>query len=167
MRRVAIIGAGISGLFIANLFKRNPNYKITIYEKTTTTTGSSNGESTSSGGEKGTTFNKKITDVTDDFYPEKQRKKETKERIFNVLAKARRCRLKRISGETGGVYCWSLQDGKNVTLNSNTQIKLNKEIKLPTSLFKSSVTRNLRIFHLSKNTEKKENTGKREKTSKS
>ena len=33
MRRVAIIGAGISGLFIANLFKRNPNYKITIYEK--------------------------------------------------------------------------------------------------------------------------------------
>tara|TARA_B100000989_G_scaffold197031_1_gene148814 strand:+ start:135 stop:1277 length:1143 start_codon:yes stop_codon:yes gene_type:complete len=33
MIRVAIIGAGISGLFIANLFKRNPNYKITIFEK--------------------------------------------------------------------------------------------------------------------------------------
>ena len=33
MRRVAIIGAGISGLFIANLFKRNPNYNITVYEK--------------------------------------------------------------------------------------------------------------------------------------
>ena len=33
MERVAIIGAGISGLFIANLFKRNPNYKITIFEK--------------------------------------------------------------------------------------------------------------------------------------
>ena len=33
MKKVAIIGAGISGLFIANLFKRNPNYKITIYEK--------------------------------------------------------------------------------------------------------------------------------------
>ena len=33
MKRVAIIGAGISGLFIANLFKRNPNYQITIYEK--------------------------------------------------------------------------------------------------------------------------------------
>ena len=33
MNRVAIIGAGISGLFIANLFKRNPNYQITIYEK--------------------------------------------------------------------------------------------------------------------------------------
>ena len=33
MKRVAIIGAGISGLFIANLFKRNPNYKITIFEK--------------------------------------------------------------------------------------------------------------------------------------
>ena len=33
MKRVAIIGAGISGLFIANLFKRNPNYKTTIFEK--------------------------------------------------------------------------------------------------------------------------------------
>ena len=33
MKRIAIIGAGISGLFIANLFKRNPNYKITIFEK--------------------------------------------------------------------------------------------------------------------------------------
>ena len=33
MKRVAIIGAGISGLFIANLFKRNPDYQITIYEK--------------------------------------------------------------------------------------------------------------------------------------
>ena len=33
MKRIAIIGAGISGLFIANLFKRNPKYKITIFEK--------------------------------------------------------------------------------------------------------------------------------------
>ena len=33
MKKVAIIGAGISGLFIANLFKRNPNYQIIIYEK--------------------------------------------------------------------------------------------------------------------------------------
>ena len=33
MKNVAIIGAGISGLFIANLFKRNSNYNITIYEK--------------------------------------------------------------------------------------------------------------------------------------
>ena len=36
MKKVAIIGAGISGLFIANLFKKNPNYQITIYEKNTT-----------------------------------------------------------------------------------------------------------------------------------
>ncbi len=35
MKRIAIIGAGISGLFIANLFGRNPNYQITIYEKKT------------------------------------------------------------------------------------------------------------------------------------
>ena len=35
MKKVAIIGAGISGLFIANLFKRSPNYQITIYEKNT------------------------------------------------------------------------------------------------------------------------------------
>ena len=35
MKKVAIIGAGISGLFIANLFKKNPNYQITIYEKST------------------------------------------------------------------------------------------------------------------------------------
>ncbi len=37
MKRVAIIGAGISGLYIANLFKRNPNYQITIFEKDTLT----------------------------------------------------------------------------------------------------------------------------------
>jgi salicylate hydroxylase len=33
MKKVAIIGAGISGLFIANLFKKSLNYHITIYEK--------------------------------------------------------------------------------------------------------------------------------------
>jgi len=33
MKKIAIIGAGISGLFIANLFKENPNYHLTIYEK--------------------------------------------------------------------------------------------------------------------------------------
>ena len=33
MKKVAIIGAGISGLFIANLFKKNSNYQITVFEK--------------------------------------------------------------------------------------------------------------------------------------
>ena len=33
MKKVAIIGAGISGLFIANLFKKNLNYEIIVYEK--------------------------------------------------------------------------------------------------------------------------------------
>ncbi len=33
MKKVAIIGAGISGLFIANLFKKNPNFQFTIFEK--------------------------------------------------------------------------------------------------------------------------------------
>ena len=33
MKKVVIIGAGISGLFIANLFKRNLNYQITVFEK--------------------------------------------------------------------------------------------------------------------------------------
>ena len=33
MKRVVVIGAGISGLFIANLFKKSSNYQITIYEK--------------------------------------------------------------------------------------------------------------------------------------
>ena len=33
MKSVAIIGAGISGLYLANLFKNNKNYKVTIYEK--------------------------------------------------------------------------------------------------------------------------------------
>ena len=33
MKKIAIIGAGISGLFIANLFKENSDYQITIYEK--------------------------------------------------------------------------------------------------------------------------------------
>ena len=38
MKKIAIIGAGISGLLIANLFKKNPNYQITIYEKNTSAT---------------------------------------------------------------------------------------------------------------------------------
>tara|TARA_B100001057_G_scaffold203597_1_gene204327 strand:+ start:1576 stop:2715 length:1140 start_codon:yes stop_codon:yes gene_type:complete len=33
MKKVAIIGAGISGLFIANLFKKNSNFQIIIFEK--------------------------------------------------------------------------------------------------------------------------------------
>ena len=33
MKKIAIIGAGISGLFVANMFKENPDYLITIYEK--------------------------------------------------------------------------------------------------------------------------------------
>ena len=33
MKSVAIIGAGISGLYLANLFKGNKDYKVTIYEK--------------------------------------------------------------------------------------------------------------------------------------
>ena len=35
MKKIAIIGAGISGLFIANLFKGNKDYQVTIYEKKT------------------------------------------------------------------------------------------------------------------------------------
>ena len=37
MKRVAIIGAGISGLFIANLFRKNSNYQITVFEKKSST----------------------------------------------------------------------------------------------------------------------------------
>ena len=33
MKSVAIIGAGISGLYLANLLKGNKDYKVTIYEK--------------------------------------------------------------------------------------------------------------------------------------
>jgi len=33
MKKIAIIGAGISGLFFANLFKNNPDFQVTIYEK--------------------------------------------------------------------------------------------------------------------------------------
>ena len=33
MKSIAIIGAGISGLYLANLFKDNEDYKVTIYEK--------------------------------------------------------------------------------------------------------------------------------------
>ena len=36
-QNVVILGAGISGLFVANLFKKNPNYQITIYEKNSST----------------------------------------------------------------------------------------------------------------------------------
>ena len=35
MKKIAIIGAGISGLFIANLLKENQDYQVTIYEKNT------------------------------------------------------------------------------------------------------------------------------------
>ena len=33
MKKIAIIGAGISGLFIANLFKKNSDYQVVVYEK--------------------------------------------------------------------------------------------------------------------------------------
>ena len=33
MKKVAVIGAGISGLFIANLFRRNEKYQVTIFER--------------------------------------------------------------------------------------------------------------------------------------
>ena len=33
MKKVAILGAGISGLFVANLFKENLDYQVVIYEK--------------------------------------------------------------------------------------------------------------------------------------
>jgi len=33
MKKVAIIGGGISGLYIASLLKQNPNYEIIVYEK--------------------------------------------------------------------------------------------------------------------------------------
>jgi salicylate hydroxylase len=33
MKKIAIIGGGISGLYIANLLRKNPSYEITIYEK--------------------------------------------------------------------------------------------------------------------------------------
>jgi len=33
MKKIVIIGAGISGLFVANLFKDNSDYQVTIYEK--------------------------------------------------------------------------------------------------------------------------------------
>jgi salicylate hydroxylase len=36
MKKIAIIGAGISGLFFANLFKENSDYQVTIYEKNST-----------------------------------------------------------------------------------------------------------------------------------
>ena len=33
MKKIGIIGAGISGLFIANLFKKNPKYQVSIFDK--------------------------------------------------------------------------------------------------------------------------------------
>ena len=33
MKKIAIIGAGISGLYIANLFKDHKDYQVKIYEK--------------------------------------------------------------------------------------------------------------------------------------
>ena len=33
MKKIAIIGAGISGLFFANLLRQSKDYDITIYEK--------------------------------------------------------------------------------------------------------------------------------------
>jgi len=35
MKKIAIIGAGISGLFIANTYTENQDYQVTIYEKNT------------------------------------------------------------------------------------------------------------------------------------
>ena len=33
MKKVAIIGGGISGLYMANLFRQNPNYEVIVFEK--------------------------------------------------------------------------------------------------------------------------------------
>jgi len=33
MKKIAIIGAGISGLCIGNFLRQNPGYEITVYEK--------------------------------------------------------------------------------------------------------------------------------------
>jgi len=33
MKKIAIIGGGISGLYIANLLRQNLSYEITVYEK--------------------------------------------------------------------------------------------------------------------------------------
>ncbi len=33
MKKIAVIGGGISGLYIANLFRQNPDYEITIFER--------------------------------------------------------------------------------------------------------------------------------------
>ena len=33
MKKIAIIGGGISGLYIANLLRQNPKYEIIVYEK--------------------------------------------------------------------------------------------------------------------------------------
>ena len=33
MKKIAIIGAGISGLYLLNLFKDNKDYQVTIFEK--------------------------------------------------------------------------------------------------------------------------------------
>ena len=33
MKKVIIVGAGISGLFFANLLRQNSEYEVTIYEK--------------------------------------------------------------------------------------------------------------------------------------
>ena len=33
MKKVAVIGAGISGLFITNLFKKNEKYQVTLFER--------------------------------------------------------------------------------------------------------------------------------------
>ena len=41
MKNIAIIGAGISGLYIANLLSQNSNYQVTIYEKDSIGSGSS------------------------------------------------------------------------------------------------------------------------------
>ena len=33
MKKIAVIGAGISGLYFANLLQKNPYYNFTIFEK--------------------------------------------------------------------------------------------------------------------------------------
>tara|TARA_B100000767_G_scaffold12743_1_gene12285 strand:+ start:273 stop:536 length:264 start_codon:yes stop_codon:yes gene_type:complete len=33
MKKIVIIGGGISGLYIANLLRQNPNYETIVYEK--------------------------------------------------------------------------------------------------------------------------------------
>ena len=98
MKKIAIIGGGISGLYIANLFKQNLDYEITVFEKNNSLNleegygvqlSVNSVELLNKLGFKNIDFNEKFNPNKINFYSLKSKKKIWGLDIFNFYLKGR------------------------------------------------------------------------------